>query len=431
MAITLFGSCGEPEREVTLLLTNPVDKFRADEPIEIKRSQLSHPRGDSTLWPVLRGADRRLIPTQIDGFGADSIWKTLCFVYDFRPGDSVRLNVEWVKPSQYPHFQPRTNIRFASELSPGAPVVEQAEVLRSGDLSGLQNHTPFQYKSILWENDKMGFRHHFAGKNTRGLFGKRLSRMVLDSVGLTADGRLSRPPFKKESWGEDILFIGNSTGLGGLALRMPDGRIVRLGVRSSVSADNVDSTRFTRLSEGPVRSVFQLDFYGWRLPDSTRMDVSQQVTIWAGQYGYENRVQTSGQPDSSFLVTGIPTYMLTRNPVVRIYDEGYAAAMTFDKQTRSRQDNLGMAIVVPDENYEKPLPIPARSDEDVQKMCAVLLKSGPDGALRFYVCAAWDAVEDDFESIDYFERAIKNRVRLLKNPIHLEVITAPPASGGR
>lgn len=422
--ILLCSACREESRKENpvLLLTNPVDRFRADEPFEISREQLPHPDGDTTLWPVLRQADRRFVPTQIEYSPGDTTWQKLLFVYDFKPNDSVRLTVDWVLPSRYPRFPRRTNIRFAGEAVVGDSIVEWTTGSHDYNLAEWQESPPIQYRSVMWENDKMGFRHHFIGKNTRGVFGKRTKRMVLDSVGLTSDGRLDDRPVRPSWWGGDILFIGHSTGLGGLALQLPDNRLVRLGVRSAQPVDNVDSTVFTLLSEGPVRSVFRLDFYGWRLNDTLQMNLSQTVTIWAGQYGYDNRVTLFGQPEGSRLMTGIPTYMLKRNPVVKIYEGGYTSAMTFDMQSRDRQNYLGMAIVVPDRNFDKAFPVPARPGEDIQKQCSLLLKSDENDEVRYSVFAVWDAVDEDFASAEYFERFIRDRIRYLERPIRLSVI---------
>ena len=73
----------------------------------------------------------------------------------------------------------------------------------------------------------------------------------------------------------------NSFGLGGLALQTQDS-LVRLGVTIDKTVDNVDSTRYTLIAEGPVRSVFDLDFYGWEVPGG-KIDVKETVTIWAGK----------------------------------------------------------------------------------------------------------------------------------------------------
>ena len=71
---------------------------------------------------------------------------------------------------------------------------------------------------IAWENDKMGFRHYFDGRNCRDVFGKRVSDMVLDTVGIRPEGIPGDTYHVLAGWGRDIMSAANSFGLGGLAV---------------------------------------------------------------------------------------------------------------------------------------------------------------------------------------------------------------------
>lgn len=81
---------------------------------------------------------------------------------------------------------------------------------------------------LAWENDKVGFRHYFDGRNCR-LFGKRVSEMVLDTIGLRADGYLDNTYQVLRELECDILSVANSFGLGGIAIQLQD-TLLRMGV---------------------------------------------------------------------------------------------------------------------------------------------------------------------------------------------------------
>ena len=77
---------------------------------------------------------------------------------------------------------------------------------------------PYQMDGPVWENDKMGFRQYFDGRNCCDVFGKRISEMVLDTVGISPEGHPANTYQVVREWGCDILSAANSFGLGGLAM---------------------------------------------------------------------------------------------------------------------------------------------------------------------------------------------------------------------
>lgn len=58
--------------------------------------------------------------------------------------------------------------------------------------------------------------------------------------------------------------------------------LLRMGVEQKDTVDIIDSSHFEVIAEGPVRSVFRLDFTRWDVL-GTKVDVHETVTIWAGK----------------------------------------------------------------------------------------------------------------------------------------------------
>ena len=72
------------------------------------------------------------------------------------------------------------------------------------------------------------------------------------------------------------------------------------------------------IAEGPVRSVFRLDFTRWDVL-GTKVDVHETVTIWAGKNGYEEEIRTSPLPENAVLVTGLVANNNTKEFVEKQY----------------------------------------------------------------------------------------------------------------
>ncbi len=403
-----FSSCQE-KAATTIVLQNPINKERVDESFKLSRAELK--AASESLVPVVKKLDGTYVPCQVDDIDRDGVWDELAFVYTLKGEEKVELMVEWVSVSDYPVFERRTNIRYGKMTSPGH--VEELAF----DMHGKHNlprsvNYPYQMDGPAWENDKIAFRHYFDGRNCRDLFGKRISEMVLDTVGIRADGYPDNTYQVLREWGCDILSAANSFGLGGLALQLPD-TLVRMGVESKDTVDIIDSSHFEIITEGPVRSMFQLDFIGWDVL-GTKIDVHETVTIWAGKQGHEEDIRTSPLPENAVLVTGIVANNNTKEPVEKQYDGKWISMITHDKQTVNKDYELGMALLIPQEQLIETFHTPDTGSGILKTWCAKL-KPGEKG-YHYQVYAGWELGVDSFSEREDFIRLIDTYADNLNHP---------------
>lgn len=92
----------------------------------------------------------------------------------------------------------------------------------------------------------------------------------------------------------------NSFGFGGLAMQTPDS-LIRMGVPASLAEDVIDSTFYELVTEGPVRSIIRFKYEGWQI-NNNKINLCEEISIWAGKYGYEKKIQTS--PPATRLFSG-------------------------------------------------------------------------------------------------------------------------------
>ena len=403
-----FSSCQE-KAATTIVLQNPINKERVDESFKLSRAELK--AASESLVPVVKKLDGTYVPCQVDDIDRDGVWDELAFVYTLKGEEKVELMVEWVSVSDYPVFERRTNIRYGKMTSPGH--VEELAF----DMHGKHNlprsvNYPYQMDGPAWENDKIAFRHYFDGRNCRDLFGKRISEMVLDTVGIRADGYPDNTYQVLREWGCDILSAANSFGLGGLALHLTD-TLVRMGVESKDTVDIIDSSHFEIITEGPVRSMFQLDFIGWDVL-GTKIDVHETVTIWAGKQGHEEDIRTSPLPENAVLVTGIVANNNTKEPVEKQYDGKWISMITHDKQTVNKDYELGMALLIPQEQLIETFHTPDTGSGILKTWCAKL-KPGEKG-YHYQVYAGWELGVDSFSEREDFIRLIDTYADNLNHP---------------
>lgn len=407
----LFCACSGRNPEAELLLKNTLPVERTDEMFVLTRDQLKPV--DDTRLPVIADGRGGYIPSQADDTDGDGRWDELAFVYTLGPGETAELNVKWVEPQKYPEFPLRTNVRYGKMVSPGNIVELQSDLHGKFDLPRGKGY-PYQMDGPAWENDKMGFRHYFDGRNNRDVFGKRVTRMALDPVGIRPDGTPGDTYHVLADWGRDIMSAAGSFGLGGIALQTPDS-LFRLGIQGGTT-DIIDSTRYTLLYEGPVRSAFRFDFYGWETP-AGKVDLQNTVTIWAGQYGYENRLASTPLPEGYALVTGIVANFNDEAFLQQNYEEKYTGMITHDKQTYNKEYYMGMALIIPDANFAQSYHSPDRGADIVKTWIAKLRPAG--GEYRYNVYAGWELGVEPFSNRQDFIELIDGYAERMCHPVEV------------
>lgn len=322
----LFSCVNQPN----LSFNNPLDQERPDEVVVISRDELIGKTGaEEGKFPLFKSEEDALIPFQLDDLDNDGNWDEAALLLNFAPGETIVVNVEWVDDTSYPPiFEQRTNLRLGITQDDGSflevdsyralPCTEGFEVIAQGE-------------SVNWENDKIGFRNYFDCRNVKDLFGKRMPGMIIDKIHTPELGDYHQ----LADWGMDVLHCGSSLGSGGIAL-LKDDSLFRLG--------STEVYEYHKLSEGPVRSVFELRYDGWEV-DGEMLSAVERISIYPGKYWFESDVTVQNAPEGSQVVTGIVTSHLKRQPF-EFTAAGFQCIGTHDVQSLNN-DELGMAVIVP------------------------------------------------------------------------------------
>jgi hypothetical protein len=241
-----------------------------------------------------------------------------------------------------------------------------------------RSHAKFttRFEGMGWESDITAWRLYFDKRNAIDLYGKRRPGLYLDLFGSPEYDYHEESPF-----GRDIYKIGNALGIGAVGA-LVDGKVVK------VSEVNDRSWRI--VADGPVRSIVELIYKGWKVGDRS-VDLTSRMTIWAGERGFEHRI-SSTNADGLLLVTGLPrkpglsevtkAELDASSQIVGTW--GHQVLMTGATATDSLPDqNLGLIIILSPPN-SVPAPLPADADN---YLVTVQLNNG---VARWFVAAAWD-----------------------------------------
>lgn len=325
----------------------------------------------------------RKLHYQLDDINQDSDWDELVANLDAQEEDGTQ----------------KTNIQFGRSESRGGPIQTYDHFVLYKDKLPKNGGYNLQMDGVAWENDQLGFRHYLDGRNGRDIFGKRTPSMALDSVGLSDSLTQVDNYHVLENWGRDILSVGNSLGAGGIAILENDS-LIRLGVTIRENEDNVDSTVFRIINEGPVRSIFALDFHGWDL-GTRKVNLHQLVEIWPGDNYYSNRIWVDSQNPIDTVVIGLVNNN-NDNPEVLVDSlDDYVILASHDKQSYNKEYFIGMALVVPRADF-----IRYSSDEDYNSTITdsylILTKLEQGGSLKYHFHAGWGMQDEKFREKSYY-----------------------------
>lgn len=413
----LFSGCSVTQDNFTITNNSEVD--RTDEPIVLTRETIKEKTGGLQLTEgnlPLPTVDGNAIPAQLDDIDGDGNWDELAFTVNVKANSSINIDIEYVAPDQYPEFTARTNVRF------GVVGENGIEPLESLDIPAEELPAPpfsrFQMDGPAWENDKVGFRQYIDGRNGRDLYGKKMFSMALDTVGISDENMPEDNYHVMLPWGRDILAVGNSLGLGGLAI-LEDGEAVRLGIRMDAEKNNVGMTSYNLITEGPVRSIFTINYENWNT-GSTIYDLENTVTIWAGQYGHKNEVTLSSPNQTDTLIVGLVN-IHNDNPPVLLDDTNtdYSAFYTHDKQTYDDGWFLGMGLVFPSAPYLDYTEA-TESGPGINTTYMNHFELTEDKSLIYYVFAGWELSDERFTDPDYFRSFMNEEVQKVASPVTVE-----------
>ena len=405
-----FISCGKTP---PISFQNPLGSERNDEVIILTRPEIeSFLKLSEGSVPVFKDGEA-LVPYQLDDMNGDGVWDEAAVLLNFSAHETKEITIDQVPGNEAPIFEKRTNLRLGIEQEDGS----YKEV---DDYQALPCTTEFkiiaQGESVSWENDKIAFRNYFDCRNIKDLFGKLKPGMIIDKIHTP-----EIPDYHVlNDWGMDVLHCGSSLGSGGIALLKNDS-LYRLG--------STDIYEYHKITEGPVRSVFDLVYKGWHVDDDD-LEATERISIYPGKYWFQSDVTVKGLPEGAQIVTGIVTSMLKREPFAFDADD-FQIIGTHDVQSLNN-DELGMAVLVPKNEAGK---IGRTSNTNyfnlgyqtvVEKGFSNIIsetyyigQKAVDGQpARHYFAAVWGLEKDQWKTEEGFKKYLEEEADKLSSPVN-------------
>ena len=394
------GLCAQTNKGNDFLLArvqNPTDIFRVDEIVRIKVSDFKKeaPLFNEKKFYVTEG-DKEL-PSQFDNKG------DIIFLTSFSPKEIKKVVFHFAKSQSHKIYKKRTQaiLGIKSGYKKTSGYYTGGKFINVDSVDVPKDHFAhdalYRFEGPGWESDKVAYRFYLDSRNRTDIFGKKVNRLVLQKVGsndLVSDSKESYTMML--DWGMDIFKVGESLGIGSIALW--DGSKFR----------TVSNTGLVKcfINNGPIESGVYTKYFGWDV-DGKKYNLFSDLSISAGSRLTNVNLKISD--DNVLMCSGLAKHencTLIKSSENNL-SWGYIAL--YGKQSLAG-DNLGIVIF-----YRKLDLVQNTSDSTSE----ILVLKTHKGQLKYYFAAAWQMEPNGINNLSEFKKYINNTALRLSFPVRI------------
>ena len=337
LCLSLLSNMLLASRTITVTVSNPINVERNDVPVVI--SLMSY--GD--VRSALVTQNGKEIACQLDDLDQDEVFDELCFLADIYGKEKKQYTVELFdegEPRQYPAHV-FAEMVMANTKDKTLKKNQQNNFIESitarGDAAytyNLQHH-----HGVDFESELNGIRIYFDARQTLDLYGKFKKRLELKETQFYTDEEQ-----KKQGYGDDVLWVGQTFGLG--AFRGWDGQ-------KPTHVEPVKTRTQRIISYGPLRTIVELVDRGWQAPSPltshpSPLNMTIRYTQYAGHRDTDVDVFFNKNVSDYRFSTGIINVkgseeFSDKKGLRACWGTDYPAADT----TKWKRETVGLAVLVP------------------------------------------------------------------------------------
>ena len=397
----LLASCRQAEKKegnIKLKVANLAEISRADELITLKVPELKEEDPSFNEKAFYITEKKTELPSQLDRKG------DIIFIASFAPKETKEIIIHYtsgVKKNAYKKMTQavlgiKTNYNKVNGYYTGGKFVDIDSVTVPKD--HFAHDALYRFEGPGWESDKVAYRFYLDSRNRTDIFGKKNNDLVLDKIGINDLVSDSKESYTKMlDWGMDIFKVGESLGIGSVA--MWDGSKFQ-------TVSKVEQVK-CYVENGPIKSGVNTKYLNWEV-GGKKYDLFSDLTISAGSRLTDVNLKISD--DDVLMCTGLAKHencTLIKSAKDNL-DWGYIAL--YGKQSLSG-DDLGIAIFYKKSNFVK------TSTDDTSEI--LVLKTNK-GKLNYYFASAWQQEPNGIKNIREFKKYLNNTAVRLSTPLKFQ-----------
>ena len=299
--ILVFSLClsmgANAQQTFKVNVRNPLKTERNDQPVVLSL----HKYGEVRSALVKCGDEE--IPCQLDDINLDEQFDELCFLADLKAKEQKSYTITLYSEGEPRPYPARV---YAEMLMRNDKVKEKnkhnnfvSSLTVRGDCANSYNL--LHHHGVDFESELNGIRIYFDKRQTLDLYGKFQKRLELQATQF-----YTQADQKAQGYGDDVLWVGNTFGLG--AFRGWNGS-------EPTMIDPVKNRTQRVISYGPLRTIVEIIDQGWQLPataessifnlQSSIINMTLRYTQYAGHRDTDVEVFFNKDTEGALFSTGI------------------------------------------------------------------------------------------------------------------------------
>lgn len=410
----------EPELSdsLSVRLTNSADIARQDQLVEIPLSNIKAQYKNFNENAFAVYDDGVEVPSQTVDTNSDGKADEIAFVIDFQPKQTKVIKILYSTTGSIAHnYKKRTQANLAVKenykLVNGYYTGGYFKFVTSAKVpkSHFVHDALYKVEGPSWGSNKVAYRFYLDERNRNDIFGKKVDTLVMQDVGLHDLVSNSKESYTKmTNWGMDIFKVGESLGIGSIAM-LSNNQVETISKTDSVICHVADN--------GPILSGIYTQYYGWNV-NGKKYNLNSFLSISAGSRLTKTLINVTGNPAYR---TGRPENLSTglakheHCQFIKSNDRdknGWGYIATYGEQSLAGpKDKLGIVVFYKNSDLIK------LTDD---KLSYIVVLRPQDGSLKYYFADAWDQEKNGIKNIAEFVNYLNNVVQRLDNPINIQML---------
>lgn len=336
LALTTFSTLAFANRTLTVSVTNPSNVERTDVPVVLSLASYGEVR---SALVTLSGKE---VPCQLDDLNQDDTFDELCFLADLGKKEQKEYTITLMDEGEPRTYPARTYAEMVLANTKDKTLKKHQQnnyieqLTARGDAAYTYNVQ--HHHGVDFESELNGIRIYFDARQTLDLYGKFHKQLELKETQFYTPDDL-----KAKGYGDDVLWVGQTFGLG--AFRGWDGQKPTL-------VEPVRTRTQRVVSYGPLRAIVEIVDRGWKADASkSPITMTLRYTQYAGHRDTDVDVFFNKDVSDYRFSTGIINVkgseeFSDKKGLRACWGTDYPAADT----TKWKRETVGLAVLVPQKN---------------------------------------------------------------------------------
>lgn len=401
-------SASKGPRSFLLTAANPTNISRPQEIIslDLDKVKAKYPSFNRRAFTVTCAG--RIVPAQLDMHPMPGCSGRILVLVSFAPEEKKTFKVAWVPDTVIIHKFPKltqavlgmkVGYKKVEGYYTGGRFVDVDSTTVPGD--HFAHDALYRIEGPGWESDKIVYRYYLDSRNRNDIFGKKKDELVLQKLGVNDLVSNSMESYTKMlDWGMDIFKVGESLGIGSVAMWHDS---------KAVTVSDVRTVKCFVAENGSILSGIYTKYLGWKV-GKQKYDLYTHLTISAGSR--LTKVDLNLEGTYAELCTGLAKHEDCDFIRSSSAHEGtWAYIALYGKQSLSGGD-LGIAVF-----YRAADRVKVTEDS----LSRIVVLRPHDGRLTYYFGAAWQQEPGGIKNEKEFRAYLERTLVRLDDPIEVEL----------